>query len=120
MTLSVSKIIPIATIIAVVIIVSIIAYAEIQVLRAQHDRDVERINYLEQENGLLIKTIERANMALERSRIAIEQAIGENNDRLSQIDSVDDDWLMCPLPDGVREAFTNTCRNAASESAGAL
>lgn len=113
----IAKVVPFATIGACLIIVGLIAFAEIRFLRVQHDRDSERIESLERENGLLIKTLENANMALERSRVAIERAIGENNERLAKIDDANDDWLQCPLPDSVREAFTRTCHTDATGSA---
>lgn len=66
-----------------------------------------RVEALERENDEIREIMARANDAVLRATKAVEEAAGEHVDRVEKIDSVDPDWLMCPLPDGVRDVFGN-------------
>jgi flagellar biosynthesis/type III secretory pathway M-ring protein FliF/YscJ len=66
-----------------------------------------RVEALECENVEIREIVARANDAVLRATKAVEEAAGEHVERIEKIDSVDPDWLMCPLPDGVRDAFGN-------------
>lgn len=66
-----------------------------------------RAEVLERENAEIREIMARANDAVLRATKAVEEAAGEHVDRVEKIDSVDRDWLMCPLPDGVRDVFGN-------------
>lgn len=59
----------------------------------------------EAENARMREILARAYDTVSRANAALEKAANEHVERIEKIDSVDPDWLMCPLPDGVREAF---------------
>lgn len=64
-----------------------------------------RVEALERENAEIREIMARANEAINRATRAVEEAASEHVERVEKIDSVDPDWLMCPLPDGVRDVF---------------
>lgn len=59
----------------------------------------------EAENARMHEILTRAYDAVNRSNAALEKAAYEHVERIETINAVDPDWLVCPLPDGVREAF---------------
>lgn len=65
-----------------------------------------RLSAAEAENAAQREILARAYEAISRASEAVEEAAGEHVERIEKIDHVDGDWLMCPLPDGVRDAFT--------------
>lgn len=65
----------------------------------------ERVEVLERENREIREIMARANEAISRAAKAVEEAAAGHVERIEKIETVDPDWLMCPLPDGVREAF---------------
>lgn len=66
-----------------------------------------RVEAIERENAEIREIMARANDAVLRATKAVEEAAGQHVERVEKIDSVDRDWLMCPLPDGVRDVFGN-------------
>lgn len=64
-----------------------------------------RVEALERENAEIREIMARANEAIGRATKAVEEAAGKHVERVETIETVDPDWLMCPLPDGVREVF---------------
>lgn len=64
-----------------------------------------RVEALERENAEIRAIMARANDAVLMATKAVEEAAGQHVERVEKIDSVDPDWLMCPLPDGVRDVF---------------
>lgn len=75
-----------------------IARDEAESLRAQ-------LQDAEKENAAQREILARAYDAVNRANAALEKAAYEHVERIEQIDAANPDWLMCPLPDGVREAF---------------
>ena len=75
-----------------------IARSEAEDLRA-------RLQDAEKENAAQREILARAYDAVNRANAALEKAAYEHVERIEQIDAANPDWLMCPLPDGVREAF---------------
>lgn len=75
-----------------------IARSEAETLRVQ-------LQDAEYENARMREILARAYDTVSRANAALEKAANEHVERIEKIDSVDPDWLMCPLPDGVREAF---------------
>lgn len=75
------------------------ARGEAETLRA-------RLEAVEAENAEMREILARAYAAVNRASEAVEEAATDHVERIEKIDHVDGDWLMCPLPDGVREAFT--------------
>lgn len=63
------------------------------------------LNEAEAENARLREILVKTYEALERADKAIEEASKDHEKRLDEIGGVDGDWLLCPLPDGVRSAF---------------
>lgn len=61
----------------------------------------------ESENAQLRAVLARAYAAIDRAGEAVEEAAKSHAERTEAIDSVDPDWLMCPLPDGVRAVFAD-------------
>lgn len=75
-----------------------IARGEAEDLRA-------RLSAVEAENAAQREILARAYEVINRASEAVEEAAGEHVERIGKIDHADGDWLMCPLPDGVRDAF---------------
>lgn len=93
--------------------------------RAKLEDEVQRnhaeIDLLENDNRTLQTAIQRSNDALLKAGEAVERAINANDKRTEILDNVDVDWLLCPLPDGVREAFNaDYCSDSATKPAGAV
>lgn len=64
-----------------------------------------RVEALEQENAKIREILARANEAVSRATKAVEEAAAEHVERIETIETVDPDWLMCPLPDELRDVF---------------
>ena len=64
-----------------------------------------RLEDVEAENAELREILARAHEAVNRASKAVEEAATGHVERVEKIDHADTDWLMCPLPDGVRDAF---------------
>lgn len=64
-----------------------------------------RLEDVEAENAKLREILARAHEAVNRASKAVEEAAAGHVERVEKIDHADTDWLMCPLPDGVRDAF---------------
>ena len=75
-----------------------LARSEAETLRA-------RVEAVERENREIREIMARANEAIARANLAVTEAAAGHVERIEKIETVDPDWLMCPLPDGVREAF---------------
>ena len=75
-----------------------IARSEAETLRA-------RLEAVEAENAAQREILARAYEAVNRASEAVEEAATGHVERVEKIDHADSDWLMCPLPDGVRDAF---------------
>lgn len=69
------------------------------------------------ENKRLRDMMMRANTALEKMVEKEEKAKDVYDERNEKIDDADTDWLMCPLPDDVREAFGTYCYGYAGSKA---
>lgn len=75
-----------------------IARSEAETLRA-------RLEAVEAENAAQREILARAYDAVNRASEAVEEAATGHVERVEKIDHADTDWLMCPLPAGVRDAF---------------
>lgn len=64
-----------------------------------------RVEAVERENREIREIMARANEAITRANLAVQEAASSHVERIEKIETVDPDWLMCPLPDGVREVF---------------
>lgn len=71
----------------------------------------------EDENKRLRELIVRANNALDEGLKQIEEAKKRYDERNEKIDDAPTDWLQCPLPDEVREAFGAYCYSDAGSEA---
>lgn len=76
------------------------ARGETEALRA-------RLEAVESENAAQREILARAYEAVNRASEAVGEAAKSHAERIETIDSADSDWLVCPLPDGVRNAFKN-------------
>ncbi len=104
---------------AIIIILSVIALAIAGVSSCQTKKAQEaaklarseaetlrtRVEDLERENREMREIMARANEAIARANLAVEEAAAGHVERIEKIEAVDPDWLMCPLPYGVREVF---------------
>ena len=66
-----------------------------------------RLEDVEAENAEMREILARAYEAVNRASEAVEEAAKSHAERIETIDTADPDWLVCPLPDGVRNAFKN-------------
>lgn len=64
-----------------------------------------RLEDVECENAEMREILARANEAISRATKAVEEAAAEHVERIEKIETVDPDWLMCPLPDELRDMF---------------
>ena len=76
-----------------------------RIARSEADDLRARLQDAEKENARMREILARAYDTVSRANAALEKAANEHVERIEKIDFVDPDWLMCPLPDGVREAF---------------
>jgi hypothetical protein len=74
------------------------ARSESEALRA-------RVEALEVENREIREIMARANEAITRANLAVTEAAAGHVERIENIETVDPDWLMCPLPDELRDMF---------------
>ena len=75
-----------------------LARGEAETLRA-------RVEALEVENREIREIMARANEAVSRATKAVQEAAAGHVERIEKIETVDPDWLMCPLPDELRDLF---------------
>ena len=97
--------------------------AENERLRSENGALVDSLESERQENARLREIVERSNRALEATVRYLERSANENTKRIDAIDDADSDWLQCPLPDEVRDAFSDYCDaggQTAGNSAGAV
>ena len=59
------------------------------------------------ENATLREYTRRSDEAVLRATEAIQEALGEHDERRKSIDNSSPDWLMCELPGGVRDSFAD-------------
>lgn len=85
------------------------AQSEIEKLQTECAELKEALAESERENTHLRDMMELANKALETAVEKLEQGKHEYDERNQQIDNADNDWLMCPLPDDVRDSFSDYC-----------
>lgn len=64
-----------------------------------------RLADAERENAEMREILARAHEAVNRASEAVEEAATGHVERVEKIDHADGDWLICPLPAGVRDAF---------------
>lgn len=64
-----------------------------------------RLEDAKRENAEMREILARANEAISRATKAVEEAAAEHVERIETIETVDPDWLMCPLPDELRNMF---------------
>lgn len=65
----------------------------------------ERVEAVERENAEIREILARANEAISRANEAVKEAASDHVERIETIETVDPDWLMCPLPDELRDVF---------------
>lgn len=75
-----------------------LARSEAETLRA-------RVEAVERENREIREIMARANEAISRANLAVQEAAAGHVERSKKIETVDPDWLMCPLPDELRDLF---------------
>lgn len=80
----------------------------------------ESLDVANQENAHLRDMMTRANKALEKMIKRAEEAKANDNKRNEKIDDADPDWLQCPLPDELREAFGAYCYSYAGSHASSI
>ena len=59
------------------------------------------------ENATLREYSRKSDEAVRRATAAIQEALGKHEGRRQSIDNSSNDWLMCELPGGVRDAFAD-------------
>lgn len=87
------------------------AQSEAKLAQIEAENLKASLNEAEAENARLREILAKTYEALERADKAIEEASWDHEKRLDEIGNVDSDWLLCPLPEGVRSAFCGADRN---------
>lgn len=102
----------VAAVILALSIASVVQYFRVRALRAEVDAHkateqmlTDSVARLNEENEKIRDMVRRATDALSVAVERLEKAGSEHVERVSQIDTADSDWLMCPIPDEVREAL---------------
>lgn len=73
--------------------------------RSEAETLQSRVEALEVENREIREILARANEAIGRANLAVQEAAAGHVERIEKIETVDPDWLMCPLPDELRDMF---------------
>ena len=95
------------------------AQRNIQAARAETSAAREALAAAQAENATLREYSTRSHEAVLRATAAIQEALGKHEGRRQSIDNSSPDWLMCALPDGVRDAFACYTDGDTSATAGA-
>ena len=95
------------------------ARRDIQAARAETSAAREALAAAQAENATLREYSTRSHEAVLRATAAIQEALGKHEERRQSIDNSSPDWLMCALPDGVRDAFACYTDGDTSATAGA-
>lgn len=85
------------------------ASSQIDALRVSNGQLEQQLQTANDENKHLRDMMEMAYDALERIKKQMEQAKHDSDERNAKIDNADSDWLVCPLPNDVRDAFADYC-----------
>ena len=95
------------------------AQRDIQAARSENATLREALAAAQAENATLREYSMRSHDAILRATVAIQEALGKHDERRQSIDTSDPDWLVCALPDGVRDAFACHTDGDTSATAGA-
>ena len=95
------------------------AQRDIQAARAETSEARAALAAAQAENATLREYSMRSHAAILRATVAIQEALGKHEERRQSIDNSSPDWLMCELPDGVRDAFACYTDGDTSATAGA-
>lgn len=102
----------VAAVILALSIASVVQFLRVRALRAEVDSHkateqmlTDAVARLNVENEKIRDMVRRATDALSVVVERLEKAGSEHVERVAQIDSADHDWLVCPIPDEVREAL---------------
>ena len=99
------------------------AQRNIQAAQAETSAAREALAAAQAENATLREYSTRSHEAVLRATAAIQEVLGKYDERRQSIDTADPDWLVCALPDGVRDAFacyTDGDTSAAACASGAV
>ena len=83
------------------------AQRDIQAARAETSEARAALASAQAENATLREYTRRSDEAVRRATAAIQEALGKHDERRQSIDDSSHDWLMCELPGGVRDAFSD-------------
>lgn len=95
------------------------AQRDIQAARAETSEARAALAAAQAENATLREYSMRSHEAILRATVSIQEALGKHEERRQSIDNSDPDWLVCALPDGVRDAFACYTDGDTSATAGA-
>lgn len=93
------------------------ARRDIQAAREETHEARAELAAVKAENNVLREYTQRANEAVLRATRAVEEALSKHDERRQSIDNSNTGWLMCELPDGVRNAFADYNKNGDSNTA---
>lgn len=82
----------------------------VKLARSEAETLRERVEAVERENAEIREILARANEAINRANEAVMEAASDHVERIETIETVDPDWLMCPLPDELRDVF-RSCKD---------
>lgn len=83
------------------------AQRDIQAAKAETSEARAALAAAQAENATLREYTRRSDEAVLRATEAIQEALGEHDERRKSIDNSSPDWLMCELPGGVRDSFAD-------------
>lgn len=83
------------------------AQRDIQAARAETSETRAALAAAKAENATLREYARKSDEAVRRATEAIQEALGKHDERRQSIDNSSHDWLMCELPGGVRDAFSD-------------
>ena len=83
------------------------AQRDIQAAQDKAEEAQEALAVALAENATLREYSRKSDEAVRRANAAIQEALGKHDERRQSIDNSSHDWLMCELPGGVRDAFSD-------------
>lgn len=111
-----TKIFIILGVIVALAIISVVQSCKVSSLKKEvstykHKTEVlnDSLDVVMDENKRLREMMTKANEALEKMVQKAEETKDELDERNDKIDNANPDWLLCPLPDEVRDAFRSYC-----------
>lgn len=83
---------------------------KLEIERQETERLASELQTVKDENASIREIMSKANVAVERAAVAVQDAKEKADERENAIiNDTPDDWLMCELPSSVQDMFADYC-----------